>query len=112
MTFYHDTFGGELQLYSFADFNRTDGPADAVAHSMITGPVALSGADIAGDEQPFAMTGAMLSILGEDVELLTGWFESLSDGGTVVMPIEKRPWGDHDGQVIDRFGVHWLIGHV
>ena len=25
-------------------------------------------------------------------------------------PLQVRPWGDSDGQVVDRFGVHWLIG--
>jgi PhnB protein len=34
----------------------------------------------------------------------------LSDGGRVVDDLQKRPLGASDGQVIDRFGVHWLIG--
>jgi PhnB protein len=34
----------------------------------------------------------------------------LSDGGRVVDDLQKRAWGASDGQVIDRFGVHWLIG--
>ena len=28
----------------------------------------------------------------------------------VVADLERRPWGASDGQVVDRFGVHWLIG--
>ena len=32
LTFYHQVFGGELTLHTFADFGRTDGPADAIAH--------------------------------------------------------------------------------
>lgn len=30
--------------------------------------------------------------------------------GPVVDDLQQRPWGDWDGQVVDRFGVHWLIG--
>ena len=35
---------------------------------------------------------------------------SLGEGGRVVDDLQKRPWGASDGQVIDRFGLHWLIG--
>jgi PhnB protein len=27
-----------------------------------------------------------------------------------VTDLQARPWGASDGQVIDRFGLHWLIG--
>jgi PhnB protein len=33
-----------------------------------------------------------------------------ADGGTVVDDLQQRPWGAFDGQLIDRYGVHWLIG--
>ena len=51
------------------------------------------------------------SLLGTaDAATLRIWFEQLSEGGTVMDPLQVRPWGDSDGQVVDRFGVHWLIG--
>jgi PhnB protein len=31
LTFYGDVFGCAVQLHTFAEFNRTDGPADAIA---------------------------------------------------------------------------------
>ena len=46
LTFYADVFGGSAELNTFADFGRTDGPADAVAHGMLDGPVTLFGADV------------------------------------------------------------------
>jgi PhnB protein len=53
---YADVFGCAVQLHTFAEFNRDDGPADAVAHGYLTGgPVALFGADVAGDELPFRL---------------------------------------------------------
>jgi PhnB protein len=27
-----------------------------------------------------------------------------------VDELQTRPWGATDGQVIDRYGLHWLIG--
>jgi PhnB protein len=34
----------------------------------------------------------------------------LSEGGRVVDDLQVRPWGASDGQVVDRYGLHWLIG--
>jgi hypothetical protein len=58
LTFYGDVFGCVVQLHTFGEFNRADGPADAVAHGYLTGgPVALSGADVSGDERPLQSEG-------------------------------------------------------
>jgi len=112
LTFYGDVFGCEVELHSFEEFGRSDGPAGAIAHGYLTGgPVALLGADAAGDERPLRTEGLMLSLLGTaDASTLSGWFSRLSDGGQVVDDLQKRAWGASDGQVIDRYGLHWLIG--
>jgi PhnB protein len=53
----------------------------------------------------------MLSLLGTAVApTLKDWFARLSEGGRVVDDLQVRPWGASDGQVIDRYGLHWLIG--
>jgi PhnB protein len=112
LTFYGDVFGCAVALHTFAEFNRDDGPEDAIAHGTLTdGPVMLYGADVAGDEQPVRCEGLMLSLLGTaDASTLRGWFSRLSDGGRVVDDLQERPWGASDGQVIDRYGLRWLIG--
>ena len=112
LTFYGDVFGCAVQLHTFAEFNRTDGPADAIAHGGLSGgPVALWGADASGDERPVRSEGLMLALLGTAApSTLRTWFSRLGDGGRVVEDLQKRPWGDSDGQVIDRYGLHWLIG--
>jgi PhnB protein len=112
LTFYGDAFGCAVDLHTFAEFNRADGPADAIAHGELTGgPVALGGADVAGDERPVRTEGLMLALLGTaDPSTLRTWFSRLSEGGRVVDDLQKRPWGASDGQVIDRYGLHWLIG--
>ena len=112
LTFYGDVFGCAVQLHTFAEFNRTDGPADAIAHGYLTkGSVALFAADASGDERPFRSEGMMLSLLGTATpSTLRNWFSRLSEGGRVVDDLQTRPWGASDGQVIDRYGLHWLIG--
>jgi PhnB protein len=112
LTLYGEVFGCAVQMHTFAEFNRTDGPADAIAHGYLTGgPVALFGADVAGDEPAFRCEGMMLALLGTaPPPTLRSWFASLSEGGRVVDDLQARPWGASDGQVIDRYGLHWLIG--
>ncbi len=112
LTFYGEVFGCAVQLHTFGEFHRTDGPSDAVAHGCLKdGLVLLFGADAAGEERPLRCEGMMLSLLGTaDPSSLRNWFSRLSEGGSVVDDLQMRPWGDWDGQVIDRYGVHWLIG--
>ena len=112
LTFYGDVFGCAVELHTYAEFSRTDGPADAIAHGELRGgPVVLFASDASGDEPPFRAEGLMLSLLGAAApDTLRLWFARLSEGGRVVDDLQRRPWGASDGQVIDRFGLHWLMG--
>jgi len=112
LTFYGEVFGCAVQLHTFAEFNRADGPADAIAHGHLAGgPVAMFGADVSGDEAPFRSEGMMLALLGTaGSSTLSNWFSRLCEGGRVGDDLQTRPWGASDGLVIDRYGLHWLIG--
>ena len=111
LTTYADVFGGEVELHTFEEFGRTDGPPGAIAHGHLAGgPVELFAADAAGDDT-VRCEGMMLSLLGAaEAAVLRRWFARLADGGRVVDDLQARPWGATDGQVVDRFGLHWLIG--
>lgn len=114
LTFYGEVFGGDVQLHTFAEFSRADGPPDAIAHGQLTGgPVGLFGADVSGSgkEPPLHTEGMMLALLGTaDPATLRQWFSRLAEGGQVADDLQQRPWGASDGRVIDRYGLHWLIG--
>lgn len=105
-------FGGELELHTYGEFGRDDGLSDAIAHGSLHGPVELFAADAEPGAEPLQLRGILFSLLGADEPaVLERWFAELAEGGTVVDPLQKRPWGDHDGQVTDRFGITWLIGY-
>jgi len=111
LEFYQGVFGGELQLNTFAEFGRDDGPGDSIAHGTLSGLVELGGADASSGDRSLRTEGLMLSLLGTaPAETLKFWFEQLALNGRVVDPLTLRPWGGTDGQVVDRFGVHWLVG--
>ena len=111
LTFYRRVFGGDLTLHSYVEFGREDGPPDAIAHGILTGPVSLFAADASTDDEPFTSTGLMFSLLGiTSAGELRTWFDALALGGTVRESLQERPWGAWDGQVVDSFGVCWLVG--
>lgn len=111
LRFYRSVFGGELQLHTFADFGRQDGRPELIAHGELRGRVDLFGADDPGDAAQPSMSGMMFALLGAaDERTSRRWFDLLADAGTVIDPLQRRAWGDHDGQVTDRYGLTWLIG--
>lgn len=112
LTFYRGVFGGELVLYTLADAGRDDGPAEAIAHGMLQGRVELFGSDAGPHDPELRVDGVLFALLGTaEPPVLHAWFSALSESGRDIDPLQKRPWGDYDGQVTDRFGLRWLIGY-
>ena len=57
------------------------------------------------------MSGVQVSLSGDagtDAEL-SGYYDKLAQGGTVVEPLEQAPWGDKFGMVTDPYGVLWMV---
>jgi PhnB protein len=113
LEFYAETFGGSAELHTFREFDRDDGPPDSIAHGhLLTPHLSLYAADAGTEDDAFVARGIMLSLLGTtDPPTLHRWFDRLAQDGSTVQPLQQRAWGASDGQVIDRFGVHWLIGY-
>lgn len=113
MEFYQSVFGGELNVMSFGDMGGMGMPEEAhsqVMHSdlMVNDGVTLMGSDQGGSSEPVAANGST-SLSGDDEPTLRGWWEGLSAGGTVTLPLEQAPWGDYFGQLTDRFGIAWMF---
>jgi PhnB protein len=112
MEFYQAALGGELTISTFSEFGDADAPeANLVMHSQLTTP---SGFTLMGSDTPpgmeFQEGGRFsISLSGDDEAELRGYFDKLSEGGTVTMPLEKQMWGDVFGMVTDPFGVGWMV---
>jgi PhnB protein len=113
MTFYQSVLGGELSVNTFGDFHASQDPAEQekVMHSQLetTDGLVLMGADTPNDMEYQPQAGISVSLSGDDEDKLRGYWERLSEGGTVTVPFEKAPWGDTFGMCVDRFGTSWLI---
>ena len=113
MEFYHSVFGGKLQMSTFKDYHASQDPGedDKIMHSQLE---ADNGIVFMASDTPDRMeyrpgTNMSMSLSGDNEAELTGYYEKLSAGGTVTMPLQKAMWGDSFGMCIDRFGVQWLV---
>ena len=82
---------------------------DKIMHGSVkVGDLVLMGDDVAPEryEEPkgFALSVQITST--DDAERI---FHELARDGRIVMPLEKTFWAERFGQVVDRFGVPWLI---
>jgi PhnB protein len=113
MEFYKSVFGGELNVNTFADFHASEDPSesDKVMHSQLEAPngILLMGADTPNSMEFQEGSNGSISLSGDDESELRGYYDQLAADGTVVMPLEKAPWGDFFGMCTDRFGVRWLV---
>ena len=111
MEFYRDVFGGDLTLSTFGEMGAAaPGEENKIMHAQLETP---SGFTLMGSDTPSGMTrpdasNISVSLSGDD-EALRGYFEKLSAGGSVTMPLEKQMWGDEFGMCVDRFGVAWMV---
>jgi PhnB protein len=95
LEFYASVFGGNLNLSTFADFGSKDSPdADKIMHGQLETDAGytLMGADTPSGMEFSGMHGFGVSLSGDDADALRRYWDKLSDGGTVTMPMQKQPW--------------------
>ncbi|MGN9914394.1 VOC family protein [Phytohabitans sp. LJ34] len=111
LEFYKDVFGGELRINTFGEFGGDAAVADKIMHGQLETPrgFTLMAADTTPEWQVDAGNNITISVSGDDGDDLHGYWNKLSDGGTITMPMEKQVWGDEFGQCIDKFGISWLV---
>jgi PhnB protein len=112
MEFYREVFGGDLRVNTFGEYGSPDAAeADKVMHAQLETDrgFTLMASDTPAGMQRNPGDNITISLSGDDGDELRGYWEKLSDGGTVTMPLEKQMWGDEFGMCTDRFGVPWMV---
>ncbi len=114
MEFYSTVFGGELILSTFEELGGVTDPAekDLIMHSQLVGGLGfvLMAADVPQEmEYQPGINDHSVALTGDEEDVLTGYFEKLSDGATIGQPLTKAPWGASFGMLRDRFGISWLV---
>ena len=108
---YASILGGTPDLATFGDFGAPGADADKIMHGHLSTDEGYTfmGADLPPGEEYSPSTTFSVAISGDDEGLLRGYYDKLSEGGTIHMPLEKQIWGDMFGAFTDRFGVSWMI---
>ncbi|MEX0426166.1 VOC family protein [Nocardioides sp. DS6] len=112
--FYQGVFGGDLTLNTYGSMGQGGGAGadpDRIMHGQLTTPagLVLMGADSPSGEEMPATSRIMISLSGDDADALKGYWDKLSDAGTVAMPLAPQAWGDEFGMLTDPFGIDWMV---
>ena len=112
MEFYKTVFGGELTTSTFGEGGASVNPdeKDLIMHAQLVVP---NGYWLMASDTPAHMdykpgSNHSISLSGDDEATLTDYWKKLSDGASILQPLEKAPWGD-SGMLLDKFGVSWLV---
>ncbi|MBF6472705.1 MULTISPECIES: VOC family protein [Nocardia] len=117
LEFYRAVFGGALAAVTYKDAGNVQEPAEA--DQVMWGQVAAdNGFHVMAYDVPATMAydqgenSFFVSVRGDTVEEVTGYWEKLSDGATIVIPIGPANWAPVYGMLKDRFGVVWVLDVV
>ena len=113
MQFYQTIFGGRLTMSTFKEFNASqDSSEDSkIMHATLEADngITFMASDTPDRMEYKAGTNYSMSLSGDNAAELKAYFEKLSIGGNVIMPLGKAIWGDTFGMLTDKFGVSWLV---
>lgn len=113
MNFYQSVLGGEVHFSRFSDMKDPSTPEEfknKIIHATLKTDVLTFMASDAGPGMNVTFGDSVhMSLAGKDEALLTKYFNGLSAGGTVKMPLAKQFWGDIFGMFTDKFGIHWVV---
>ena len=118
--FYKSIFGGEFDyIGKFKDMPPMDGktcpPEEGEKIMHVSLPISketiLMGSDssAAFGPEPVMGNNFSISIKADSMEEADHFFNSLSAGGKIGMPMNKTFWGAYFGMFTDQFGINWMV---
>ena len=118
--FYKSIFGGEFagEIYRMGNApgteNLSEDSKNRVMHiGLPIGSDLLMGSDIIPEFGQTLVRGNnnYISIFPDSREDAQRFFNGLSAGGTIEMPLEDQFWGDYFGSFQDKFGIGWMVNY-
>lgn len=119
--FYKSVFGGDFpQVSTFAEMPPQEGipsvkeeEKDRIMHMSlpISKETVLMGSDTGGEWASQFQQGNnfSISVNTENKEEADRIFNELSQGGNIMMPMDKTFWGSYFGMFQDKFGINWMV---
>jgi PhnB protein len=110
--FYADVFGGEvIALMTFGEMDPNAGEmANMVMHSHMKADSVEIMISEGGPGDTRTGNGPVdLALHMEDTSLQERLYNALAEGGEIRMPLGDVPWGARYGEVVDKYGIRWLL---
>lgn len=118
--FYKSVFGGEfLKIMRFKDIASDEFPvpeheANKIMHiALPIGNNILMANDVPEILGPTNENEnrSKIAVTADSKEQADHFFNGLSAGGQVEMPISDSPWGSYFGMFRDKYGIEWMIDY-
>jgi PhnB protein len=117
LEFYQSVFGGHIAVVTYQDAGNVQNPPDA-DHVMWGQVVSDEGFRVMAYDVPAGMPWNpgeipfFVSVRGEDADEITGYWNKLRVGATIVQPLAPAAWAPLYGMLKDPFGVTWVLDVV
>ncbi|MDO5649146.1 MAG: VOC family protein [Gallicola sp.] len=117
IAYYEKIFDVKAEILNYDDLPEGEG---SEMHEEMQGLVMHSDMEIAGSrvmisDDPYKKevkdSNISLGIFLDDQEKLREYYEKLSEGGEIIMPLEKTFWSELFGIVKDKYGTEWLFDY-
>jgi PhnB protein len=111
--FYKDKLGAEVLFMGRYGDSPMKGkaPDDKIMHCTFkVGDSQVMACDSVFEEYPVVVGNNITLAIGvDDVDKADAMFNDLSDGATVIMPMQETFWAKKFGMLTDKFGINWMI---
>lgn len=114
MAFYKECLGGELVLQEVGNTpmaeNLPTKMKELILHAMLTnGELVIMASDMAPEQGLIKGNSVSLMLDCKSEEEARRFYGGLAAGGQATHPLQDTYWGALFGNLIDRFGIQWLL---
>jgi PhnB protein len=111
---YQSVFGGHPMVVTYKDAGAVQNPAEAdqVMWGQVTSDAGFS---IMAYDVPSRLSYApgeipvFVSVRGDSADEITGYWDKLIEGATVIQDLAPSGWSPLYGMLKDKFGVTWAL---
>jgi len=109
--FYIQALSGEVQ--SLMTHGQLPGAAVEIHDKVMHMVLSVAGGNVLFLSDAFGPVGTEGSVAFglafDDVDTARQAYTNLAEGGTQIYPLDLQPWGAYYGEVVDKFGIKWMI---
>lgn len=117
--FYKSVFGGEFTMVMrFGDTEHGANLPDEEKSKIMHIALPIGGNTLMATDCLISMGHSVtfgnsysISVHGDSISQAEEIFNALSADGNIFVPFKKEFWGDHFGQLTDKFGVQWMVNY-